>query len=158
MSSATKAPKKIDLQKHAETVRNDLAVPQQNEVFRVAVEAGYLAALADGEVDAGERAAVAQAIGVLSVGAVIEWEADTLLDECAARVEKEGPAKRAQAVGAALKELGQPEAGLLFAAFVAEASGGIDKREAGVLEAIGKTAGIGKGKIAALLKKVGARA
>jgi len=41
------------LEKHADEIRKELRVPKQNEVFRSAVEAGYLAALADG---AGEGA------------------------------------------------------------------------------------------------------
>lgn len=151
MSSATKTPKNLD--KHAETVRKELAVPKQNEVFRVAVEAGYLSALADGEVDAAERKAIAHAVEVLSVGAVIEWETEALLDECAARVAEEGADARARAIGAALKELRQPDAGLLFAAFVAEASGGVDGKESAVLESIGKAAGLAKGKLGGIVKK-----
>ncbi len=147
-----------ELEKFADPIRKELAVPRQNDVFRVATEAAYLAATTDGELDDDERATLIKAIGVLSVGAVIEWEAEALLDECAERVEKTGAAKRATAVGAELKELGQPEAGLLFAAFVAQASGGIDKKEAALLQAIGKAAGITKPKVSAMLKKVGAAA
>src|ERR1700690_2138001 len=116
-------PDFADIQKHAAEIRNDLNVPKQNEVFEGRAEAGYLAANADGAVDAEEHAMLASAIEVLSMGAVIEWEVETLLTSCAARAKSEGDAKRAEAVGAKLKALGQPEAGLLFAAFVAQASG-----------------------------------
>lgn len=142
-----------DLEKHADAIRKELAVPKQNEVFEAAAEAGFLAAHADGTVDDAERASLVAAIETLSKGAVIEWEADALLEQCAERA-KDG--KRAEVVGARLKALGQPEAGLLFAAFVAQASGGIDKKEAAVLHAIGKSAGVAKTKVTALLKRVGA--
>jgi tellurite resistance protein len=145
-----------DLEKHADAIRKDLAVPKQNEVFETAAEAGFLAANADGNVDADERAMLVAAIDTLSKGAVIEWEADALLESCADRAKKDGADKRAEAVGTRLKDLGQPEAGLLFAAFVAQASGGIDKKESAVLHAIGKAAGVGKNKVTALLKRVGA--
>jgi len=98
-----------------------------------------------------------KAIEILSTGAVIEWEVESLLEGCESRAKADGAAKRADAVGAKLKTLGQPEAGVLFAAFVAEASGGIDKSESSVLHAIGKAAGLTKQKVTALLKKVGAK-
>jgi tellurite resistance protein len=141
------------LEKHAQSIRKDLAVPKQNEVFAAAVEAGYLAALADGKVDEDERSTIEQAVDALSKGAVIEWEAETLIDECAARIEKEGAQKRSQAVGARLKELGQPEAGLLFAAFVANATDGIDAKETAALEAIGEAAGVSKKRVGELVEK-----
>jgi tellurite resistance protein len=146
-----------DIQKHADAIKQDLAVPKQNEVFEAAAEAGYLAASADGHVDEEEHEMLVQAIAVLSTGAVIEWEVESLLESCATRAKADGEAKRADAVGAKLKTLGQPEAGLLFAAFVAQASGGIDKQESAVLHAIGKAAGIAKNKVTALLKRVGAK-
>ncbi len=146
------------LEKHAADIRKDLNVPKQNEVFEAAAEAGFLAANADGTVDDEERAMLVKAIEVLSVGAVIEWEVETLLDGCADRAKAEGADKRADLVGQKLKALGQPEAGLLFAAFVAQASGGIDKKESAVLHAIGKSAGVQKPKVSALLKRVGASA
>lgn len=146
-----------DIQKHADAIRKDLAVPKQNEVFETAAEAGYLAANADGKVDDEEHEMIVKAIEVLSTGAVIEWEVESLLESCEARVKADGATKRADAVGAKLKELGQPDAGLLFAAFVAQASGGIDKQESAVLHAIGKAAGLAKQKVTTLLKKVGAK-
>lgn len=153
MSGKGKAKSGNDLEKHADAIRKDLAVPKQNEIFEVAVEAGYLAALADGAVDDDERETLARAVGVLSKGAVIEWEVETLIDACAGRIEKEGAAKRSAAVGAKLKELGQPEAGLLFAAFVAHATGGVDAKETAALETIGKAAGVPKGKVASIVSK-----
>ena len=147
-----------EFEKHAAEIKTDLAVPKQNEVFAAAAEAGWLAANADGRVDDEEREMLVRAIEVLSEGGVIEWEVESLLDESAARAKAEGDTKRADAVGAKLKELGQPEAGLLFAAFVAQASGGIDKKESAVLHAIGKSAGLAKTKVTALLKRVGAAA
>jgi tellurite resistance protein len=145
-----------EFEKHAAEIKKDLAVPKQNEVFAAAAEAGWLAANADGSVDDEERDMLVRAIEVLSEGGVIEWEVESLLDDSAARAKAEGDAKRADAVGAKLKELGHPEAGLLFAAFVAQASGGIDKKESAVLHAIGKAAGVAKTKVTALLKRVGA--
>ena len=71
---------------------------------------------------------------------------------------RQGRRNGKQLVGQKLKALGQPEAGLLFAAFVAQASGGIDKKESALLHAIGKSAGVPKAKVTALLKRVGASA
>ena len=141
------------LEKHAAEIRKELAVPRQNEVFRAALEAGFLAAMGDGEMDDTERGTIIRCVELLSQGAVIEWETDHLLDDCADRVEKEGKDKRAKAVGAALKELGHAEAGLLFAAVIARVTNGVDKTEAAVLKAVGGAAGITADKIKAIVKK-----
>ncbi len=146
-----------DLEAHAaEKIRKELAVPKQADVFRVAVEAGYLTALADGEVDEAEQAVMVRAIELLSAGAVIEWETETLLEECAARAGKDGAAKRAEAAGKELGALGQAEAGLLFAALVAGASKGIDKKEAEILKAVGGAAGLAGDAIKEIVKKANA--
>ncbi len=142
-----------ELEKHADDIRKELKVPRQNDVFRAAVEAGYLAAMGDGEMDDTERTTIIKAVEVLSQGAVIEWETDHLLDECADRVDKEGTVKRAKAVGAALKQLGHAEAGLLFAAVIARVTKGVDKKEAEVLKTVGSAAGIGADKIKAIVKR-----
>jgi tellurite resistance protein len=149
----TKPNSLTELEKHAEEIRKELQVPKQSEVFRAAVEAGYLAALADGEVDAAELTAIAEAARVLSVGAVIEWEVETLLEECVARAKADGAGKRAEAVGVELKALGAAEAGLLFAAVVARTSKGIDKKEADVLKAVGTAAGVPTDKVRAIVKR-----
>jgi tellurite resistance protein len=142
-----------DIEAHAKRIRDELMVPKQNEVFRSAVEAGYLTALADGEVDAKERATMVRAIDLLSEGAVIEWETETLLDECAARAKRDGAERRAVVVGEELRGLAQAEAGLLFAALVARASKGIDKKEAEVLKVIGSAAGIGNDAVRDIVKR-----
>jgi tellurite resistance protein len=143
----------LDLEAHAKTIRAGLNVPKQNEVFRAAVEAGYLVALADGEVDDDERQAMVQAIDLLSEGAVIEWETESLLDECAGRAEAQGPEARAAAVGKELAHLDQASAGLFVAAVIARASKGIDKQEAEVLKAVGAAAGLAPDAIKDIVKK-----
>ena len=145
--------KKLTLEEHADQIRDDLKVPHQSVVFGHAVEAGYLAARADGEVDKNEREVLTKAVELLSKGAIIEWETETLLDECATRAEKDGAEVRAQKVGEALKELGQAEAGLLVAAFVARATNGVEKSEAEVLKAIGKAAGLSADKVKTIVKR-----
>jgi tellurite resistance protein len=145
--------KTLTLEDYADQIRDDLKVPNQSSVFAHAVEAGYLAALADGSVDKAEREILAKAVELLSQGAVIEWETETLLDECATRAEKEGADVRAKKVGEALKELGQPEAGLLVAAFVARATNGVEKSEAEVLKAIAKAAGLSADKVKTIVKR-----
>jgi len=144
---------KKTLEEYADEIRAELKVPKQSDVFAAAVEAGYLAARADGEVDKDERAILAKAVELLSQGVVIEWETETLLDECATRAEKDGADARATKVGATLKELGQAEAGLLVAAFVARATNGVAKSEAEVLKAIGKAAGLNAEKVKAVVKR-----
>jgi hypothetical protein len=158
MSKSTKSKAKAnessiaDLQTHAATIRAELAVPKQSDVFRCAVEAGYLAALADGEVDDGERATMVRAVEILSEGAVIEWEAEELLDACAERAQA-GVKERAEAVGQELLALGQAEAGILFAAIVARATKGVDKQEAEVLKAVGSAAGLTADRVRDIVKK-----
>jgi tellurite resistance protein len=144
-----------NLETRAEGIRAELRVPKQNEVFKAAVEAGYLAARADGEVDAEETAAIVRAVEILSTGAVVEWEAEDLVEECARKADKETPAKRAAAVGAELAALGQAEAGIYFAALVAHASKGIDKKEAEVLKDIAKAAGLATDRVRDIVKKAG---
>jgi tellurite resistance protein len=141
--------KKLTLEEHADQIRDDLKVPHQSDVFAHAVEAGYLAARADGEVDANERQVLTKAVELLSKGAVIEWETEQLLDECQGRAEKDGAEARATKVGEALKELGQAEAGLL----VARATNGVEKSEAEVLKAIGKAAGLSADKVKTIVKR-----
>lgn len=151
-------PDKALLDQYAEATKRALAVPQQSAVFRAAIEAGYLTALADGDMDAGERAMLVKSIDTLSSGIVIEWEIDALLEEINEHIGAEGPNRRCELVGEKLKELGQPEAGLMVAALVALATNGIDKREVNRLEMIGKAAGLERAAIAELVKKARVKA
>jgi tellurite resistance protein len=146
----------LDLEAHAKSIREGLQVPKQNDVFRAAVEAAYLAALADGEVDDQERDAMVRAVELLSEGAVVEWEAESLLDDCAARAEKDGAQARAEAVGKELAALGQAQVGVFVAAVVARASKGIDKREAEALKAVGIAAGLAPEAIKDIVKRASA--
>jgi tellurite resistance protein len=144
-----------DLEAQADSIRKELQVPKQNEVFRAAVEAGYLTSLADGEVDEAEKSTMIRAIEILSEGAVVEWETETLLDECAERAKLEGAPARAIAVGKQLADLGQANVGLFFAALVARASNGIDKKEAEALKAVGAAAGLSGDAVRDIVKKAG---
>lgn len=142
-----------ELEKHADAIRRELQVPKQNEVFRAAVEAGYLVAIADGTFDDSERATLVRAVEILSIDAVVQWETESLLEESEARAKAEGPAKRAIAVGAELKKLGQAESGLLLAAAVAWATKKVAKKEADLLEAVATAAGLTKEQLKAVVKK-----
>lgn len=153
MAAAKKGPNANYLEQQAETVRQSLVGSHKDEVFKLAVEAGYLTALADGTEDANEREALVSAIGVLSQGMVIEWEIEGFLGEAYARIQAEGADGRAASVGARLKELESAEAGLLIGAIVACATSGVDKKEAGVLEKIGAAAGIAKSQVGSIVKK-----
>lgn len=155
MSKATdkSASSIAELEKHADAIRKELRVPKQSDVFRYAVEAGYLAALADGDVDATEHATIVRAVELLSVGAVIEWEAEALLAACEASAKKDGAAKRAEAVGHELKALGQAEAGLFLAAVVARATKGVDKKEAEMLKLTGAAAGLSTDQVRDIVKR-----
>jgi len=99
------------------------------------------------------KEAIIKAMHTLSDGLVIEWEIDALLEQCDERIGAEGHQARAKAVGAKLKELGQVDAGMLLAAYVALATSGIDKREATMLGHIGTAAGLTKAQIAGAVKK-----
>jgi uncharacterized protein YmfQ (DUF2313 family) len=148
---AAKKPSAIE--KHADQVRKELSVPDQSALSAAAIEAGYLAALADGAEDAGERAALVKAVETLSAGLVLEWETEEMLGQCWARISTEGADARAQAVGAKLAATGSAEAGMFVAALVAMATNGIDANEAAVLEKIGVAAGIAKAQIGAIVKR-----
>lgn len=145
--------KKMNLEEHADEIRKELAVPRQGDVFKAAVEAGYLVALADNGVDATEREVLVKAVELLSKGLVIEWETDALVEECEARAKKDGVEACAERVGKQLKALDQGEAGLFIAALVARATKGIAKSEAEVMKAIGKAAGVGADKMKDIVKR-----
>jgi tellurite resistance protein len=153
MSQPKKSLNIAYLQEQAGEVRKGLPAGNQSALFEVAVEAGYLTALADGKEDEGEREALVKAIEILSAGLVLEWEVEPLVDKIAERVGKEGNDERCAAVGKAIKELKAAEAALLIGAVVAHASGGIDKKEAVVLEKIGTAAGLDKKQLTAIVKK-----
>lgn len=141
------------LEEFADSIRSDLTVPRQSEVFAHAVEAAYLAAMADGNVDDEERRVMVRAVELLSQGVVLEWEVETLLEQCAARANADGAETRSDAVGSALKDLGQAEAGIMVAAFVARATNGVEKSEAEVIKAIGKAAGLNATQVKNAVKK-----
>lgn len=145
--------KKLSLEDHADKIREELNVPRQGDVFKAAIEAGYLTALADGGIDETERGVLMRAVELLSQGLVIEWESETLIDECAKLAESEGIPGRAAKVGEALKDLGQSEAGLFVAALVARATKGVEKSEAELLKTIGKSAGLGTDKVRDIVKR-----
>jgi tellurite resistance protein len=142
-----------EIETHAQGIREKLKVPKQNELFRSAVEAGYLAALADGHFDDSERDILVRAIELLSEGAVVEWETDAELDACAERAQDQGSDTRAAAVGKTLASLGHADVGLYIAALVARASKGIDKKEAEVLKAVGAAAGLSPDGVKDIVKR-----
>lgn len=143
----------VDLKKIAAEMRKVMTGPTLNQVYRHAMEAGYLCALADGEADADEKAAIVKAMHDLSSGLVVEWEVDAMMEECNEAIGKEGHAARCEAVGKQLKELGQAETGVLLGAYAALATAGLDKQEAVMLEKIGAGAGITKSQVGNLVKQ-----
>jgi len=86
-------------------------------------------------------------------GLIIEWETDSLIEDCQKGVEADGLEGRAVKVGEMLKELDQAEAGLFVAALVARATKGVEKSEAEMLKNIGKAAGLGTDKVRDIVKK-----
>lgn len=156
MAAAKKAAPKLNtayLEAQAEVVRKSIPAHRGEDLFRVAAEAGYLTAIADGNEDAEERGAMVEALEYLSKGIVIEWETEAFLGEAYAKIQAEGTEARCKAVGERLKELKNAEAGLLIGAIVAYASNGIEKSEAQMLEKIGKAAGLERNQVAAIVKK-----
>ena len=145
-----------ELEKHATEIRDDLGAADQSRVFALAIEAAVLAALSDGEIDADEKAALVRAVEILSKGAVIEWETETLVDEHIERAKKDGAEARAKAVGAALSSLGRAEAAVFVAGVVAAATGGVDKAEAEAIRAVATAAGIAADKTKSIIKRASA--
>jgi len=145
--------KKLSLEEHADKIREELKVPRQDELFKAAVEAGYLTARADGGVDDTELEVLAKAVELLSQGLVIEWETQSLIETCKKLADEEGVDARAAKVGSTLKELGQGEAGIFVAALVARATKGVEKSEAELLKSIGKSAGVSNDKIRDIVKR-----
>ncbi len=148
-------PTEAKLRELSEHIKQHIAVARQDEVFRAAVAAAHVASRADGAFDEDERKAVVHALELLSGGLVVEWEVDLMLEAAGAA---SGADAKAKAIGARVKALGAPEPGLLVAAFVAQATGGIDQKEAKVLREIGKSAGIAEKRVKEILKEVGADA
>lgn len=149
----SKAASKLSIEDYADKVREQLKVPRQDEVFKAAIEAGYLTALADGGMDDAERDILVKAVEMLSQGLVIEWETQGLIDDLQKLVEAEGLEGRAAKVGEKLKELNQVEAGLFVAAIVARTTKGVEKSEAELLKAIGKAAGVGMDVVKDVVKR-----
>ena len=149
----SKAASKLSIEDYADKVREQLKVPRQDEVFKAAVEAGYLTALADGGMDDAEREILVKAVEMLSQGLVIEWETQGLIDDLQKLVEAEGLEGRAVKVGEKLKELNQVEAGLFVAAIVARTTKGVEKSEAELLKAIAKAAGVGMDVVKDVVKR-----
>ena len=150
----SKKPTKTKLVAMAEAVRKELDFRGQDEVFKLAVETGYLAAQADGSFEHEEKQRIVDAVDILSQGVIIELEVDAIIEEADASDADEDA--RIAAIGAKLKELEQGDAGLLFGAFVAQATHGIDKDERRVLREVGRAAGLKDNRIRAILRVVGA--
>jgi tellurite resistance protein len=144
---------KTTVQKIARAIRSQLPSDAQDKLFRMAVEAGYLAALADGHADPGEMAALVHAIEELSDGVVVGWEVEVLIEECNECIGMEGHQQRAQVVGNELKEIGLSEAGLLIAAYVAFATGGLDEKEVTMLRTLGEAAGLDSDALKPIVKR-----
>lgn len=142
------------LRRHAEAIRRELRPAERRDLLIVAVEAGYLAGAADGEVDSAERAAIAQAVELLSEGEIIEWDLESLLDDCVRRSRAEGLDGRARRVGESLRAQGRPELGLFFAALVAFATGGLNSDERRLLEDIASAAGVDAEGLVPILERV----
>jgi tellurite resistance protein len=154
METDRESPPNLDaLRPHAETFRRELNPSERRAVLELAVEAGYLAGAADGEVDAAERAAIARAVETLFDGDIDAWDVESLLDACWRRLLEAGAGERARAVGEALGARGEAEAGLLFAALVASASGGVGPEERHALEAIATAAGVAPTALAAVVAR-----
>ncbi len=147
-------PDFADIEKHAEGIKKDLAVPKQNEVFKAAAEAGYLV-LCAGRNCRRRRARDARSRSkILSAGAVIEWEVEDLLES--AEKMRRPMAKRNARDAVARIERARTTRSWCFVCGVRRApSGGIDKKELAILHAIGKAAGVAKTK-SPRLKRVGA--
>jgi tellurite resistance protein len=154
MSPTSKKPTKDKLAQYAEAVRKELDFRGQQDIFALAVQLGHLAARADGTVDDAEQKRIVEAVDILSQGTVIELEVESIIEETAAQDADE--ATTIANLGAKMKELGHADAGLLFAAFVAQATAGIDKAERRVLREVGKAAGLKDARIRSILKVVGA--
>lgn len=142
-----------ELGTRAGELREALGAHKQQELFAAAVEAAYLTAIADGTFDDEERRALVKAVEILSSSLVIEWETEEIIEDCKKKAEAEGSEARAKATGERLKELDQIEGGILVAAIVACASGGIEKSESEVLKAVGKAAGLDNKKTGAITKR-----
>jgi len=147
-------PSADELATYAEEVRGKLDLREQDAVFAAAIELGYLAARADGEVDDDERKALVDAVEKLSKGMVIELEVDAIIERVDA--DDSSDDDKAKAVGKRLKELDAARPALLIGAFVAVATSGVDKAEREVLKKAGRAAGLKVAVIDDALKTVDA--
>jgi len=142
-----------NLEKYAGQIRAALPPNKQGEVFKLATEAGYLTALADGTEDEEERSALVESLETLSHGLVLEWEIEDVIQDTWGRVQAEGAESVGKSIGVKLKELDAIEAGLFVAAIVALTTSGLDKTEAEMLQTIGTAAGLANSKIGEIVKR-----
>jgi len=128
--------------------------PNAAALFEAIVEAAYLVATADGELDATERDAFERVVAQACDGAVSEEQIGALLSDLADQLAEDGLQKRIDMVGRTIaKEEHQREV-LRIAGFLAAISGGVSEVERRVLVAIAEAFGLEHDIVEAELRRV----
>lgn len=128
--------------------------PNAAALFEAIVEAAYLVATADGELDETEREAFGRVVAQACHGAVSEDQIGALLSDLADQLAEDGLEKRIEMVGRTIaKEEHQREV-LRIAGFLASISGGVSDVERRVLEAMAEAFGLESGAVEAELQRV----
>lgn len=123
-------------------------------LFNAIVEAGYLVAAADGQVDDTELATLKNAVQIISDGDISADEIDTLVEDLIDLRRSEGETARCKAVGQSLADSKAAEEGLYLAAAIAYVSAGLDERELAVMEHIASAARLSTASLAAIATSV----
>lgn len=98
------------------------------------MELAVLLALADGEIDEAETAALGETLAAAFGGKLADIVIRALIEETAEQIRAEGAESRARALGSALSSAGARDAGLRIARAIAESSEGVSGEEAALLE------------------------
>jgi tellurite resistance protein len=123
-------------------------------LFNAIVEAGYLVAAADGDVDDRELDTLKSAVATLTEGEMPQSDIETLLEDFIDLRKSEGEESRCKAVGAILREANCSEEGVYLAAAIAYVSAGLSETELAVMEKIARAAHVSGAQLAVIATSV----
>jgi tellurite resistance protein len=129
-----------------------------DEGIVTAVDLAVLVAVADGTIDADERAALAASMEVIMGATVAPTVVRYLIRESRNQIQAAGADARARAIGGILAARNATDEGLRLALAIAFASGGLAQSERDAITHVAKAAGATDARLEALIKSAASRA
>jgi tellurite resistance protein len=123
----------------------------QDEALMASVDLAVLVAMADGTIDADERAALAAALESLMRAQVAAPVVRHLIRESKNQIDADGPEARAKAIGRQLADHGAADEGLRLALAIAFSSDGLCDLERERISLVARAAGVSDARFAALV-------